>query len=76
MDVLYGLEFCQTLLFLNNSVKTDESGFILADAKMETSVPGVYAAGDVRNTPLRQISTAVGDGAIAAVTAEHFIENT
>lgn len=61
--------------FLNDSVKTDEFGFILADKNMQTSVPGVFAAGDVRDTPLRQISTAVGDGAIAAVSAEHFIEN-
>ncbi len=43
---------------------------------METSVPGVFAAGDVRNTPLRQVVTAVGDAAIAAVSAEHYIENT
>jgi thioredoxin reductase (NADPH) len=61
--------------FLNNAVKTDAFGFILADEKMQTSVPGVYVAGDVRDTPLRQISTAVGDAAIAAVSAEHFIEN-
>ncbi len=61
--------------FLNGAVKTDEFGFIVADAKMQTSVPGVYVAGDVRDTPLRQISTAVGDAAIAAVCAEHYIEN-
>ncbi|MBU8911689.1 MAG: thioredoxin-disulfide reductase [Desulfobacterales bacterium] len=61
--------------FLNNAVKTDEFGFIRSDVKMQTSVPGVYAVGDVRDTPLRQISTAVGDAAIAAVSAEHFIEN-
>jgi thioredoxin reductase (NADPH) len=61
--------------FLNDSVKTDEFGFILADAKMQTSVPGVFAAGDVRDTPLRQIATAVGDAAIAAISAEHYIEN-
>jgi thioredoxin reductase (NADPH) len=61
--------------FLNDSVKTDEFGFILADAKMQTSVPGVFTAGDVRDTPLRQIATAVGDAAIAAVSAEHYIEN-
>jgi thioredoxin reductase (NADPH) len=61
--------------FVKDSVKTDEYGFIVADAKMQTNVPGVYVAGDVRDTPLRQISTAVGDGAIAAVCAEHYIEN-
>ncbi len=61
--------------FLNESIKTDEFGFIRVDTTMQTSVPGVYAAGDVRDTPLRQISTAVGDAAIAAVSAEHFIEN-
>jgi thioredoxin reductase (NADPH) len=61
--------------FLNDSVKTDEFGFILADAKMQTSVPGIFVAGDVRDTPLRQIATAVGDAAIAAISAEHYIEN-
>ncbi len=61
--------------FINNAVATDEGGFIIADAKMQTSVPGVFAAGDIRDTPLRQVSTAVGDGAIAAVSAEHYIEN-
>ncbi|MBW2589855.1 MAG: thioredoxin-disulfide reductase [Deltaproteobacteria bacterium] len=61
--------------FLKDTLKVDENGFIIADHKMETSVPGVFAVGDVRNTPLRQIVTAVGDAAIAAVSAEHYIEN-
>ncbi len=61
--------------FIGDDIKTDEYGFIRADARMETSVPGVFAAGDIRDTPLRQVSTAVGDGAIAAVSAEHYIEN-
>ncbi len=61
--------------FLTNSLELDEWGFIKADKHMETSVPGVFAVGDVRDTPLRQIATAVGDAAIAAVSAEHFIEN-
>ncbi len=61
--------------FLNDAVDTDEFGFIRSDANMRTSVPGVYAAGDVRDTPLRQIATAVGDAAIAAISAEHYIEN-
>ncbi len=61
--------------FVNDTLKLDEYGFIIADERMETSIPGVFAVGDVRNTPLRQVATAVGDGAIAAVSAEHFIEN-
>ena len=60
--------------FLPDMVKVDAYGFIKADAEMCTSMPGVFAAGDVRNTPLRQIATAVGDAAIAAFTAEHYIE--
>jgi thioredoxin reductase (NADPH) len=61
--------------FLGNSVELDEAGFIVADPKMATNVEGVFAVGDARNTPLRQVSTAVGDGSIAAVSAEHYIEN-
>ena len=61
--------------FLGDSVERDEFGFVRANAHMETSVPGVFAAGDVRRTPLRQIATAVGDAAIAAFSAEHYIQN-
>jgi len=60
--------------FVKNSLQLDPYGFIVADSNMATSVPGVFAAGDVRNTPLRQITTSVGDAAIAAVSAEHYIE--
>ena len=51
-----------------------EGGYILADENMRTNVPGVYAAGDCRAKPLRQVVTAAADGAIAAVHAEKFIE--
>jgi len=61
--------------FLADDVELDEKGFVVADINMETSVPGVFAAGDARNTPLRQIATAVGDGAIAAFSAGQYIEN-
>jgi thioredoxin reductase (NADPH) len=56
------------------NVKKDEWGFIIANDKMETSTKGIFVAGDCRVTPLRQITTAVGDGAIAAVSAEKYIE--
>ncbi len=61
--------------FIGDSLELNEWGFIKADGNMETSVPGVFAVGDVRDTPLRQITTAVGDGSIAAIMAEHFLEN-
>lgn len=60
--------------FLGGAVEVDDGGFIVTDARMQTSVPGVFAVGDVRNTPLRQVATAVGDAAIAAVSAEHYAE--
>ncbi len=56
-------------------VKMDESGFILTDENMETNVKGVYAVGDVRSKNLRQIVTAVAEGAIAAShAAEKYFE--
>ncbi|MCF8040251.1 MAG: NAD(P)/FAD-dependent oxidoreductase, partial [Desulfohalobiaceae bacterium] len=60
--------------FIGNTLKTDEWGFILTDQNMQTSVPGVYAVGDVRHTPLRQIVTAVGDAAIAVHSAEEHLQ--
>lgn len=55
-------------------VKQDKNGFIIVDEAMQTSVKGVYAIGDVRVTPLRQVITAAADGAIAAVYAGRYIE--
>ena len=60
--------------FLKDAVTLDKGGFVVVNSRMETSVPGVYAAGDVRNTPLRQVATAVGDSAIAAFEAAAYIE--
>ena len=52
----------------------DENGYIKTDEKLMTSVPGVFAAGDVRTTPLRQIITAASDGALAAYSAGRQLE--
>lgn len=54
-------------------VELDENGFIITDDCMKTSVPGLFAAGDVRNTNFRQLATAIGDGAIAANSAERYL---
>lgn len=55
-------------------VEMDEKGYILTDADMHTNVPGVFAAGDIRQKSLRQVVTACADGAIAAVQAGKYIE--
>lgn len=62
--------------YLNNAgIEQDERGFIITSTKMETSLPGVYAAGDIRKTFLRQVVTAAADGAIAASAASQYIFN-
>ena len=51
----------------------DGGGYIVAGETTETSIPGVYAVGDVRTKPLRQVVTAVADGAVAVHMAEKYI---
>ena len=58
---------------LIDKVKLDNKGYVITDEKMQTSAPGVYACGDVRVKQLRQIVTAVSDGAIASVNANEYI---
>lgn len=60
--------------FLKGLVKTDEAGYIVTDENCETSIKGIFAAGDCRKRLLRQISTAVGDGATAAFAVEKYLE--
>ncbi len=59
--------------FLGNLADRDDAGFIVTDENLRTKTPGLFAAGDVRRKSLRQISTAVGDGALAAVNLEKFV---
>ncbi|AEG60514.1 thioredoxin-disulfide reductase [Desulforamulus ruminis] len=54
-------------------VKLDDRGYIITDENMSTGVPGLYAAGDVRQKSLRQVVTATADGAIAAVEVEKYL---
>ena len=51
-----------------------ENGYLITDADMHTNIPGVFAAGDIRKKSLRQVVTAVADGAIAATQAEKYID--
>lgn len=59
--------------FLSEAIKTDENRYIIADETTKTSVPGVFAVGDIRTKPLRQIVTAVSDGAAASYFAEQYL---
>ncbi len=60
--------------FLKELVQMDESGYIVTNENYETSIKGIFAAGDCRKKLLRQISTSVGDGATAAFAAEKYLE--
>lgn len=67
------------MLPLNEAVRhlgiTNEEGYVVTNEKMETSIPGIFAAGDIREKPLRQIVTATGDGSIAAESAQKYVES-
>lgn len=60
--------------FLGNELTLNDWGYIEANRELETSIEGVYAAGDVRSKTLRQVATAVGDGALAAFKAIKYLE--
>lgn len=59
--------------FLGGLVERDGAGFIITDEDLATKTPGLYVAGDARKKSLRQIATAVGDGALAAVSLERYL---
>lgn len=58
---------------LNGIVDFDEYGYIITDKNLQTSSVGIFAVGDVRNTPLKQVITAVADGAVAATSVEKYL---
>ncbi len=60
--------------FLQDSeVELDESGFVLANTRLETSVPGVFVAGDVRSDSVKQVVSAAGDGAVVALSIREYL---
>lgn len=61
--------------FIQNKVKLDDSGGVMVDADMETSVKGIFAIGDIRNTAYKQVVVAAADGCIAAMSIEKFLKN-
>jgi thioredoxin reductase (NADPH) len=61
--------------FLAGTANLDENNYIITDENLATSAPGIFAAGDMRSKITKQIATAVGDGAIAAIAAEKYIED-
>ena len=60
--------------YITGQLAQDSRGFIQTDLTMKTSLDGVYAVGDVRNTPLRQVITAVSDGAVAGVYCAKYVQ--
>ena len=67
--------FAPNVEHINAQLEQNEAGFIVTNDKMETSVKGVYAIGDVRTTPLRQVITAAADGAVAGCYAVKYLED-
>ena len=60
--------------FLKGIVELDDAGYIVTDALLRTSLPGVFACGDAHANPLKQIAMAIGEGALAAVHAERYLD--
>ena len=61
--------------FLKGQIPLDHEGYIITNDRMETQIKGVYAAGDIRKNSSRQVITAAGDGATAAISAERFLSS-
>jgi len=59
--------------YLKSILPLDATGHVITNEKMETEIPGIFAAGDIRSSSIRQVIGAVGDGATAAIYAERFI---
>ena len=82
-DTLYVKKIDGVFIFIGNNPNTgfvkdivtlDENGYIITDENMGTNQPGIFAAGDIRSKIVRQVATAVGDGALAGSSVQRYIE--
>jgi thioredoxin reductase (NADPH) len=71
--VFMAVGFKPNTAFLKGVVDLDDIGTVITGSGMETSVPGIFAVGDVRSNSIRQVVAAAGDGAVAAINAEKYI---
>ena len=71
--IFVALGFIPNTAYLKGVLPLDDAGAIITNEKMETGVPGIFAAGDIRSSSIRQVVAAAGDGAVAAIYAERFI---
>jgi thioredoxin reductase (NADPH) len=71
--VFVAIGFNPNTAYLKGLLPLDEAGYIITNEKMETSVPGILAAGDIRSNSIRQAISAAGDGATAAIYAERYL---
>lgn len=66
---------CPNNEMFRDSITLSDRGYIVTDEHMSTNLPGVFSAGDINNKVYRQITTAISDGTIAALAAEHFLRD-
>ena len=71
--IFVALGFIPNTAYLKGVLPLDDAGAIITNEKMETGAPGIFAAGDIRSSSIRQVVAAAGDGAVAAIYAERFI---
>jgi thioredoxin reductase (NADPH) len=73
--VFVAIGFTPNTAYLKGLVNLDQAGQIIVNERMETNTPGIYAAGDIRSGSIRQVISACGDGAVAAVSADRYLEH-
>ena len=73
--VFVAIGFTPNTAYLKDLVNLDHAGQIIVNERMETNTPGIHAAGDIRSGSIRQVISACGDGAVAAVSADRYLEH-